>query len=180
MKLTTKITSVAIALVTVGGLLSGGSARAGQLDDAAIIAIYNQVNSIDIETALVGQLNAQSDDVRSLAAMVAHDHTGVRQAAGDLATKIGVTPTLPAARAAAAKSHYDVIAKLRAASGKDFDRTYLLHEVKFHTEAMAAVKDILLPAAKSEALKSHFESVLPHFQHHLSETTRVAKKLGVL
>ena len=154
------------------------TAKAGGLNDAAIIAIYNQVNSIDIETAIVGELMAHTEDVRALAHMVAKDHTGVRKAAHDLALKIGITPDLPASRATAAQAHYENIANLRTKSGAEFDRTYLLHEIKFHTAAANAIRDVLLPAAKSPELKAHFKSVLPHFAHHLAETIRVAEKLG--
>jgi putative membrane protein len=155
-----------------------GPAMAADLDDAAIVAIYNQVNSIDIETALLGEVMGYSEDVRALARMVANDHTGVRQAAHDLALDIGVTPDLPAARAAAAQAHYKTIADLRTKSGAGFDQAYLLHEIAFHDAAAKAVRTVLLPAAKSPELKAHFEAVLPHFEHHLAETIRVAKKLG--
>ena len=168
-----RIIIAATMLVSLSGV-----AQAGKLDDAAILAIYNQVNSIDIETALLGELMGHSQDVRTLAKMVANDHTGVRQAAHNLSLNIGVTPDLPANRATAAQAHYKTIADLRTKSGPDFDRTYLLHEIAFHDAAMNAVRNVLLPAAKSPELKAHFESVLPHFEHHLAETIRVAKKLG--
>lgn len=166
------------ALAIILGLVAP-AADADRLDDAAIIAIYNQVNSIDIETALVGQVKGHSPEVRELAEMVATDHTGVRKAAHQLSNKIGVTPKLPVDRAEAAKAHYDVIESLRAKSGPDFDRAYLLHELEFHRTAMETVKNTLLPAAHHPELKAHFSEVLPHFMHHLNETIRVAKNLGV-
>ena len=43
---------------------------------------------------------------------------------------------------------------------------------------MVAVKNTLLPAADSKVLKEHFQTVLPHFKHHLAETIKVAKELG--
>lgn len=167
-----------LAIATAVAVPLSGTAQAGGLNDAAIVAIYNQVNSIDIETAIVGELMGHSEDVRALAHMVASDHTEVRKTAHDLALKVGITPDLPASRATAAQAHYETIANLRTKSGPDFDRTYLLHEIDFHAAAMNAVRDILLPAAKSPELKAHFEGVLPHFAHHLAETKRVAKKLG--
>ncbi len=169
--------SCLLPVVALGSAGSYAGNKTAKLGDAAIIAIYNQVNSFDIETALVGQTKAHSSDVRALAEMVARDHTGVRKAAHELAGKIGVTPKLPAGRAAAAKTHYDAIGKLRAKSGAAFDRAYLLHEIEFHTAAMDAVKTVLLPAVKDPELKAHFETVLPHFLHHLNETKRIAKKL---
>jgi len=56
-----------------------GSANAGKasngLNDAAIMAIYDQVNRFDIETALLGQVMGHSPKVRALGKMVSGDHT---------------------------------------------------------------------------------------------------------
>ncbi|MGO1119000.1 DUF4142 domain-containing protein [Rhodovibrionaceae bacterium A322] len=161
-------------------LSSTPSKAGGPLDDPAIFAIYNQVNSFDIETALLAQINGQSPEVQALAEMVARDHTGVRKAAYDLATELGVTPLLPSARFDAAKSHYTVLADLQSKSGADFDKAYLRHEIAFHTAAIEAVETLLLPAAKRPELKAHFQAVLPHFKHHLAESQRVAALLGAV
>lgn len=165
--------------IALAATLSAPTSHANDLNDAAIIAIYNQVNTMDIETALLGQVKGYSADVRQLATMVSRDHSGVRKMAHELAEEIGVTPTLPAARADAAKQHYEVIARLRDQSQTGFDKAYLKHEIEFHRAAISAVKTILLPSAQHPALKNHFNQVLPHFEHHLSETIRVAKKLNV-
>ena len=153
-------------------------AYANELTDGEIIAIYNQVNSFDIETAYIGQLFGKSESLRKLAQMVAADHTGVRQAAQVLANTISVTPVLPESRSSAFESHFKSVGVLRNLSGDKFDEAYLNHEIKFHTQALNAVKEVLLPAASSPELKAHFESALPHFEHHLLETKKVAKQLG--
>lgn len=171
-----RVSGLAYAIIILS-ILNVLPAYAGKLNDAAIIAIYNQVNSIDIETALLGQVRGHSKDVRKLATMVATDHTGVRKAVQDLAIKIGIVPTLPAARNNAAQAHYQNIVALRQKTGEEFDKAYLLHEIKFHTQAIKAVKEVLIPNTKNAELKKHFETVLPHFHHHLNETKRIAQKL---
>jgi putative membrane protein len=168
-----------IPSIALSVALGSSTSYANTLDDASIIAIYNQVNSMDIETALIGQIMGHSSEVRGLAKMVSQDHSGVRQAVHALAKEIGVIPTLPAARASAAKNHYDVIANLRSQSNKAFDSAYLKHEIAFHQAAISAVKQLLLPSAQSPKLKEHFRQVLPHFEHHLNETIRIAKKLNI-
>lgn len=166
----------------VCGLLFVSTAIAGPkpaaLSDGEIIGIYNQVNSFDVETALLAMTQAHSEKVRELAAMVATDHRGVRFSAAKLAAEIEAEVSLPAARQKAARDHYQVTADITDKTGEEFDRAYLLHEIRFHSDAMEAVKSVLLPAAKDKLLKQHFESVLPHFQHHLNETIKVAKELG--
>ncbi|MEE9354367.1 MAG: DUF4142 domain-containing protein [Methylococcaceae bacterium] len=148
------------------------------LSDGEIIGIYNQVNSFDIETALLAMTQAHSKKVKKLAAMVSNDHRGVRLKAAELAAKINAEVILPAARQDATLSFYQTIEELSIARGETFDRAYLLNEIQFHTNAMAAVKNTLLPATGSEALIEHFQTVLPHFEHHLAETVKLAKELG--
>ena len=87
------------------------------LSDAQIIGIYSQVNSFDIETALLGELKGHSDDVRAIGSMVSGDHSGVRQAIHQLASEMGVQPVLPPARIEAAQDHDTVIMQLRGLEG---------------------------------------------------------------
>jgi putative membrane protein len=155
-----------------------GQVDAAQLNDGQILGIYIQVNGFDIETALLGSAQGASDDIRNLAKHVASDHSGVRQAAYDLAEKCKVAPTLPAERNAAAVDHIKALAKLQALKGADFDKAYVQHEVAFHRAAIEAVKTALLPSAQCAGLKAHFAQVLPAFEHHLHQTEALAAKLG--
>jgi putative membrane protein len=142
--------------------------------DAQIVAIYEQVNSFDIETALLGVSKAESKDVRELAMHVAADHIAVRQGVLDLAKAEHLGFDLPAARAEDALAHAALMAKLNAASGAAFDRLYLENEVAFHRAAIEAVQTVLLANVKNTVLKKHFADVLPAFEHHLKESERLA------
>lgn len=148
------------------------------LSDGEIIGIYNQVNSFDIETALLAIVNANSKKIKKLATDISNDHRGVRLQAAILATKINADVALPVERQEAALNYFQTINELSSKAGDEFDRTYLLYEIQFHKNALKAVKEILLPSAKSKELKEHFQSVIPHFKHHLNETIKVAKELG--
>jgi putative membrane protein len=170
-----KSSLAALSLIALAG---SGQARAGQLDDGQILGIYIQVNSFDIETALLGSAQGGSDEVRSLARHVVSDHSGVRQAVYGLAEKCHVTPTLPPERNAAGLDHAKALARLQGLKGADFDRAYVQHEVAFHRAAIAAVKTALLPSAQCADLKAHFSQVLPAFEHHLQQTEALAAKFG--
>jgi putative membrane protein len=117
--------------------------------------------------------------VRALAATVARDHIGVRNAASALARKAGIAPMLPSERFAAASDHDALMEDLLARSGADFDRAYISNELAFHRAAIEAVQSVLLAQAHDAALQAHFRDVLPHFEHHLAETERVARELGL-
>jgi len=148
------------------------------LNDGQVLAIYSQTNTFDIETGQLGDAQGASGDVRALGHMVATDHTAVRELATKLGAKLGLEASLPAGREEAAADHARVMAELRALAGPDFDRAYLREEIKFHTDAIQAVKTVLIPTTKSAELKKLMTDILPGFQHHLDETVRISKKLG--
>jgi putative membrane protein len=184
-------TSSAIALVLCsasyfasgcGGAPSTSSPTAAtsptQLSDGEILAIYNQTNTFDIETGQLGDARGATKDVRALGRMVVADHTAVRDKASQLGMKLGIAPVLPPERASATMDHDGKMSELRGLSGADFDRAYLHHEIQFHTDAIAAVRTVLIPATANAELKQLMTDILPGFQHHLDETVRIAKKLG--
>lgn len=155
----------------------GGTATAADsLSDSQVLGIYIQVNSFDIESALLARSQGESEAVRHLAAHVASDHTGVRRAAYDLAEKCSSPPSLPPARNAAAIEHADALAELLKLQGAQFDKEYLKREVAFHRAAIAAVKTTLIPAAHCAELKAHLQMVLPAFEQHLAQTEALAAK----
>jgi putative membrane protein len=159
-------------------VLCGAAARAAQPDDAEILGLYIQVNSFDIESALLGRAKSASEPVRMLAEHVSSDHLGVRQAAQGLATSCKVSATLPAVRAQAAMEHDRKMIELMALRGAAFDDAYLQYEIAFHRAAIDAVKTVLLPAAKCPALQAHLRQVLPAFEQHLAHTELLAKTLA--
>ncbi|HBR97757.1 MAG TPA: hypothetical protein DD979_10320 [Gammaproteobacteria bacterium] len=169
--------AVWVVASTAGGV---GPVSAGELDDGAIIAIYNQVNTFDIETAGLGIAKGSSPQVVSLAEMVQRDHTQVRQMAAELANSLKVARTLPASRAAATAEHAKVLQRLSGLDGAAFDKAYLEHDIAFHTAAIQAVKEVLIPASQSDALRDLMTKILPGFEHHLAETQKAAKALGYL
>ena len=147
--------------------------QAGKMTDGEIIAIYNQVNTFDIETAGLALKCSKSEEVQALATMVQNDHTGVRQMAADLAKELGVPKSLPAGRENSTIDHANTLKMLNEKCDDGFDRAYLKHEIDFHTAAIDAVENVLIPAANDQKLKSLMKKILPGFEHHLSETKRV-------
>ncbi|MBI3478464.1 MAG: DUF4142 domain-containing protein [Acidobacteria bacterium] len=147
------------------------------LDDAEIFAIFDEVNAADIWAARLGAKKGHSAEVRELARSVVSDHEQAQQMMRDLARKLGVTP-IPPDNDNTAQDHAQTIALLQEKSGADFDRAYLQHEVEFHSAAVKAVKETLLPAIRNQEFRTLVQGVLPGFEHHLAETTETARKLG--
>lgn len=168
-------------LVLMISLLAGFQSAAAahdSLDDATILAIFDQANTLDIWTARIGVANGHSAKVRALGKMVATDHETVQQMGRDLAKKLGIIPTPPAQDDSAAR-HAKAIALLQSKSGKEFDQAYLQHEMAFHDAVIKALRHQLLPSAKNAELRALLEKVLPGFEHHLAATLATAKELGI-
>jgi putative membrane protein len=150
-----------------------------ELDDATIVAIFDNANTVDIETGKLAAKRGHSNEVRQFGAMLARDHEMVRQQGRDLAKKLGVTPTPPPGDQSV-QEQAAVIRRLSSLRGAEFDRAFLQREVQFHKDVIAAIETTLLPAIKNEELRALVVKVAPAFQAHLSMAenllTRVATK----
>src|SRR5687768_14705650 len=147
------------------------------LDDATIVAIFDNANTADIETGKLAAERGHSKEVRQFGAMLARDHAMVRQQGRDLAKKLGVIPTPPAGDKSA-QEQAAVIRGLSALRGAEFDRAFLEREVQFHSDVIAAIKTTLLPAIKNEELKALVVKVAPAFEAHLQMAENLGKQLA--
>ena len=174
---------VLLAAIVLSFVLSASAAHNRQpaavptLDDAMIFAIFDEANAVDIWTARLGAKKCHAPELCELARMVARDHEQVQQMMRDLARKLAITP-IPPDSDSSAQEHAKAITLLEAKSGAEFDRAYLLHEIEFHTAAINAVRQTLLPTIQNEEFKALVQKVLPGLEHHLAETAEVAHKLG--
>jgi putative membrane protein len=154
-------------------------APAPSLDDATIVAIFDNANTVDIETGKLAAERGWTSEVRQFGAMLARDHDMVRQQGRDLAKKLGVTPTPPVGDRSA-EDQKAVIRRLNSLRGPEFDRAFLEREVQFHKDVIAAIETKLLPAIENKELKALVVKVAPAFQAHLAMAenlqTRVATK----
>lgn len=176
MQYITKTLSAALLITT--GIISTNSNAGAKLDDATILAIFDQANTADLWVGRLAVKQGQSEDVQMLGKMVAVDHVAVQQMGRDLATKLGIIPTPPDNDTSAANLA-KTVAMLQSKTGADFDRAYLQHEVMFHQSVIDAVKKTLLPAVQNEQLRELINKVLPGFEQHLAETKAAAKKIGI-
>jgi putative membrane protein len=152
-------------------------AAAPALDDPTIVAIFDNANTVDIQTGKLASERGHSKDVRQFGAMLARDHAMVRQQGRDLAKKLGVTPTPPAGDKSAADEKA-LIKRLSALHGAEFDKAFLQREIQFHSDVIAAVNSTLLPAIKNEELKALVVKVAPAFQAHLQMAENLNKQLA--
>jgi putative membrane protein len=183
------VTAAAAALLCLSGTAFVGTAHARTpsasiatssvpaLNDATIVAIFDEANTADIETGQLAVKKGSTKEVRDFGAMLARDHSVVRQQGRDLAKKLGVTPTAPKPDQGAL-DHAAAMKQLRALSGPAFDKAFLAHEVAFHKAVIDAVTTTLLPAIQNADLKALVVKVAPAFQAHMLAAQNLESKLG--
>jgi putative membrane protein len=152
-------------------------AAAPALDDATIVAIFDNANTADIETGTLAARRGHSAEVRQFGAMLARDHKMVRQQGRELAKKLGVTPT-PPKDDQGARDHAALIRQLEGLKGSEFDQAFLQHEADFHRNVISAVESTLLPAIDNEELKALVLKVAPAFQAHMEMAQSLGKRLA--
>ena len=173
------IKNLGVALsLTAAAMTTPLPTTAGNLDDATIVAIFDQANMADIATARLGAKKGHSKEVRELAKMVATDHMGVQRMGRDLASKLGVLGPRPAGDGSW-MAQAEARAMLDRLEGPAFDAAYLKYEVGYHTAVIDAINTTLLPSIENAELKALVLKVLPGFEHHLAITKKTADKLGV-
>jgi len=148
------------------------------LDDATIAAIFDAANTWDIETSEVAVKKSSNKDVKMFAEMMIKDHTAVRKIGRDLVAKLKVTPTPPGKDFALYIDHVDAMKKLNSATGAEFDKWYIDHEVTYHQAVIDAVTKQLLPATQNAELKDLENKVAPNFVAHLAAAKAVQAKVA--
>lgn len=172
------IKTLSAVAITVTTMIGGHAYAEIKLDDATILAIFDQANTADVWAGRIAVKKGRSEDVQMLGKMVVVDHLAVQQMARELAKKIDIIPT-PPDNDTSAEALAKTVALLQSKSGADFDRAYLQHEVVFHQSVIDAVKKTLLPAIQNDQLRALVDKVLPGFEQHLAQTKATAKKLGI-
>ena len=160
--------------------LATKSARAAvpALDDATIVAIFDAANTWDIETSQIAAKKSKNKDVQMFADMMIKDHTAVRKLGRDLVAKLKVTPTPPGKDFPLYIDHVDAMKNLNAATGAEFDKWYIDHEVTYHQAVIDAVTKTLIPATKNAEVLDLENKVAPNFVAHLAAAKSVQAKVS--
>lgn len=172
------VAGVVAGVIAVGAAIDARYANAAPaLDDATIVAIFDAANSYDIETGVLAAKKGSGENVREFGEMLARDHQHVRTLGRDLAKSLSVTPT-PPKDFALAKSHAKAMQRLKALTGREFDRGFLQHEVDFHSAVVDAIKTTLLPAIQNAQVKDLVTKVTPAFEAHRDKAKNMLDNLN--
>lgn len=146
--------------------------------DAQIAAIVVTANQVDINAGRLAEHKARAADVKAFAKRMVTDHTGVNQAATELAHKLNLTPQSNATSESLQRGGEQNLASLRKLHGTAFDKAYIDHEVAYHQSVLDAMDKVLIPNARNAELKALLVKVRPAFVDHLEHAKQIQNALG--
>ena len=173
----TKADSVKVD-TTVGVTTPAGAMppAAPALTDANIAAILDNANMADSAAGSVAVAKGTASDVKTFGKDMMRDHHALRKQGQDLATKLNLTPAMPAGdtTAMAAQRWQDSLTAMT--KGAAFDKAYIDHEVMYH-EWVLATAQAALGAAQNQELKDLITKAAPNVQAHLDHAKSIQSKL---
>ena len=163
-------------------LLAAAPAQSQQtgasLNDAQIAHVAVTANAIDVEMGEIARERGSDERVREFAERMITDHTAVNEQAGELASRLGVTPEGNAMSRSLRDGAEAAKQTLRAASGSAFDRAYMAREVEYHRAVLQALDETLIPSTTNGELGALLEQARGAIAAHLAHAERLHGLLG--
>ena len=194
--------SVGFASVALGLLVScspdagGRGSETGMADDTApssprdpavadvagatptgILSQLHVANTTEIQLANLAAKQATSPEVRRIARKLATDHGKNREQLRALAQKLSVS-LKPSAGGNISAADSARLPELQRRSGSDFDRAFLVHEIKEHRKNIQKIRSQLLPAAPNDQVKTYLQKTLSEMQDHLADLEQVQEQIS--
>lgn len=148
-----------------------------KLTDPEIASVAVVANQSDISYAKVALARSTNPEIKTFANTMIKDHNSVIEQAVKLVKKLSVTPKTNEVSKSLETQAEETLKTLNAVSAKDFDKTYIDNEVKYHVAVIDAVKGLLIPESNNAELKELLQGVLPVLEMHLKHAQKVQKSV---
>ena len=175
--------SALTVLITIiaGILISGCSlvqrAMPGStMSNAEIIGVLNAIDHNEIDAGQLALQKAPTPEVRSFASRMVREHEMMMQNTDRLAHRLSVQPQNPALVSTMADTHREMMKKLGAKYGSDFDKAYIGYQIKMHEQALDLVKDVA-ESVENQSLKLHLREMRPDLQNHLTSAQSIEQQV---
>jgi len=131
-------------------------------------------NMFEIQSSQLAKDHAQGDDVKTFAQKMIDDHT---KAGDDMKAAVQSANAGMTVPDDLDQEHKDMLDKLQAASGADFDKQYVDIQLKAHDDAVKLFQDFADKGDNPE-IKQFAQSTLPTLQDHQKMIHDLSDKLG--
>jgi putative membrane protein len=132
------------------------------------------VNLLEIESSRLALEKAERAQIKEFAQRMIDDHTKAGDALTAAVQKVGGSLTIPNTLA---KSQQKQLDKLRAASGRKFDRQYVRMQTRAHDQAVKLFS-AYAESGDEVALRQFCETTLPTLQEHQAMAKSLDQKPG--
>ena len=145
-----------------------------------IAATASVSNMSEIQPSQLALTKAQHPQVRQYAQRMIDDHMRLEQAMQAMLRQKGVTPEHNGYSYQMQQNLGPMLRELNAASGRDFDRLYMSHQVSSHMSTLHALDTTLIPQATDPEMKAMLQqqarpAVAMHYQQALQLRDEVAR-----
>lgn len=150
------------------------------LSDNEILGYIKTANTGEVAMADIAKKQANKKDAKDFAAMMFTMHTDANTKEAALEKKVtSVKADDSHADTQKLKSDADgIVAKLKDAKGKDFDKVYIDSQVDAHQAVLAELDAKIVPAAQNEEVKKFVADTRKVVSGHLDKAKEIQKKLS--
>ena len=147
---------------------------AEMFSDAKIAAVASTSNMSEILPSQVALDKAQNAQVRQFAQRMITEHQRFEQQMQQMLQQKGVAPEHNAYSYQLERNLQPMMRELQAASGAQFDRLYMQHQVGSHMNTLHALDTSLIPNARDAQMKTMLsQQVRPAVAAHYAEAQRI-------
>lgn len=139
------------------------------VDKATFVKTVGNAGTFEIESSKLALQKASSADVKKFAEEMIKDHTKAGKRLTAILKKKGET----APPDTLAPKDADAMTKLNAASGAEFDKTYISLQESAHTDAVALFKNYIANP-DDKRLGKFAKNTLPTIEMHLEHAKKLA------
>jgi putative membrane protein len=154
---------------------TGGTTEA---TPAAILSQMNVSNTMEIQLSRLAAKQATSPAVKRIATQLVTDHSKNRQEVTALAKKLKVSLTPAAGGNVTAADSAAMPADLKSATGAEFDRAFVQHQIQLHHSNMEKIQNQTLPAVQDTQVKAYLQKTLKEMQGHLATLEKTEQQLS--
>lgn len=127
---------------------------AQQLSDGQVVGILTEANNAEIHEAQLALRNSSNPRVRAFARQMIADHSRLNNRLLSLADQLGIAPTQSPASLNLSRTSRQAFRSLSALSGRNFDVTYIRHQVAVHRTVLNGINQVLLPNTRYPGLRT--------------------------
>ncbi|WP_447985066.1 DUF4142 domain-containing protein [Nitrospira sp. Nam74] len=140
--------------------------------EARLLGFLNHANKGDLEGGRLAQERGDSLAVKTYGREMEVDHMQMLQESAGTAARLGVLPVIGPETQSLVHDHERAMQKLQASSDKEFDQSYVSHEIEMHKQVLKTLGS-LAGQTRDPQLTQMVAGARPILEAHLKAAQRL-------